>query len=107
MRFVQGEVASGTFFQNIEATFAGEEIRWNQRQCRKSTGLGGADRVFIDDDGEVSKQVRVGHVLDNGCFDGLALRKRAAERYMVERAKGKMHHNQTCPVTSFPLLTGQ
>lgn len=69
--------------------------------------MGCLDRVFIDNGGEVSIEVGMGHTGDNGGFDGDALCKQGIEKHLGICAERKMR--QTCIISTLaiPNLTGQ
>ena len=62
-------MAGGTFLQNYEAVFAGEEIPWNQRQCCNNADVDSADSVFVTYDDSISMQTQLEHALYNGWFN--------------------------------------
>ena len=72
---LQGPLAGGTFLQDDEAAVAGEEIRWNQRQCCQNTGVGRLDRVPVARDREISIKARMGNTCSDGGCDGCPLHK--------------------------------
>ena len=104
---LQGPLAGGTFLQDDEAAVAGEEIRWNQRQCCENAGLDRADCLSLARHHTLSIKARLGNPrLDGGC-DSSLVHKSLSGKPLGEGSTGKMLQDWTWSAITMANLTGR